>query len=206
MPIPDIDVVREVLNRHDRDVRIRHAMTEAWATVKERYPDAAWWRRKSTRAALMWEHTVDNIIKALNGSTGFHPVRHHDTVSFIFDQLVLLRCKKADLQLKTRNVQTKLATLFHAGDVDLFGFEGLHRAEAAYVLNRFENNPDWIGVVAWERHRHLWDFELDAGGAVIEPMPQRPTKPLAPAAERIIRPKQFPNEKTADEKPEGEGE
>ena len=42
---------------------------------------------------------------------------------------VLMRMKKADLQLRTKNYPTAQATLFHAHESDLFGYSGLQRVE-----------------------------------------------------------------------------
>ncbi len=137
-------------------------MLGGWAAVRETYPGLAWWRRKSTRAALVWEHSVDQAIAAFSGDPGVVPIPHHDTLSFIFDDGVLCRMKKADLELRTSNIQTDLASLFHQHDEDLFGYSGLQRVEAAYVLNQFQTEMRWVGIVARDKKKTLWNFALDA--------------------------------------------
>lgn len=185
MPTPDEATVRRVLETNDRDIRCREAVEAAW-NICRTAPDRTWFRRKSTTAALMWEHSVNNAIAALDGEPGLHVVAHQDTTSFIFDDTVFLRFKRASLGLMSSNYPTALANLFHAHDRDLFGFEGHHRVEIVHVFNRFETELDWIGVVARERNNLLWQFELRRGGAaLIElPLPGRP----APAAETVLRP------------------
>lgn len=155
MPTPDEATVREILMKRDRGMRLRSALADAWSAFTSSYPDRAWWRRKSTRAGLVWEHAVKNAVAAFAEDDDARPVPHHDTMSFVFDDLVLLRIKKASIELMSSNVQTFLASLFHDHQEDLFGFSGYHRVEAAYVLNRLETQMDWIGIVAREEEKAL---------------------------------------------------
>ena len=39
MAVPDEDVVREVLAKHDRDIRCRQAVQDAWGAVRRDYPN-----------------------------------------------------------------------------------------------------------------------------------------------------------------------
>jgi hypothetical protein len=81
-------------------------------------------------------------------------------VSFIFDDAVLVRLKKATVSLHTSNYPTPTAELFHDPDVDLFGFSGLQRVEAVYVPNRFDTDIIWTGITAHDGDTELWHFEL----------------------------------------------
>lgn len=188
MAIPIEENVRTVLATNNRGSILRASIASAYDTVVASYPDRAWWRRQATQAGLVWEYAVNNVVMAIGDDEAAKSVPHLDTMSFIFDETVLVRLKKADLQLKTRNYQTPLASLFHRHDADLFGFQGLQRVEAAYVLNRFKTGIDWIGVVARDGSRVLWQLELDATGAVVERL-QFPERLPEPAAERVVRPK-----------------
>lgn len=192
MPTPNEDLVRKILFKNGRDRLIRGAMSSAWSTFLTRYPERAWWRRKSTRAALIWEHSVENAITAFEADPGVMPVAHHDTVSFVIEQAVLIRFKKADLELRSSNVPTRLATLFHTHEQELPGLEDLQRVEAAYVLNPFQTQIDWIGVVARDGKRNLWQYELDGGG-VVERLPLQERQ--GTAAEQILRAKPTPQQK-----------
>ena len=107
------------------------------------------------------------------------------------------RFKKADIELKTRNYPTFLAKLFHSHEDDLFGFEGLHRVEAAYVLNQYQTSIDWVGIVARDHKRILWQIELERG-TKIERLPT--SERTETAAERIMRPKAIPGENVDSEK------
>lgn len=198
VPSPDETIVKQVLQANDRDIRCREAIEAAWDQCQA-IPDRAWYRRKSTTAALMWEHSVDNAVKAMEDDKGLSVIPHQDTTSFIFDDTVFLRFKRAGLSLVSRNYPTALANLFHNHDKDLFGFDGHHRVEIVHVFNRFKTALDWIGVVAREKSHILWEFELRRGGAaVIElPLGERP----APAADTVLRPtKPASEEQDAEEK------
>src|SRR5690348_13986070 len=70
MSIPDKETVRRVLAINNRGAACRRAVEQAWATVKTSYMEKSWWRRKSTRAALIWEHSVNNAIAALAEDRG----------------------------------------------------------------------------------------------------------------------------------------
>jgi hypothetical protein len=108
-------------------------------------------------------------------------------VSIIFDDSVLARFKLADVGLMTKNYPTPLASLFDQHEEDLFGFAGHHRVELVHVPNRFGTGLEWIGVVARDNGKPLWNFELPGGGAAIVELPTpTPPKP-APAADRVLR-------------------
>ena len=185
MPKPDETIVRQVLAENGRDALLRAAMLNGWGDLKEKQPDRAWWRRRATRAALVWEYSVNHAIDAFKDDKGVQVVPHFDTISFIMDDAVLVRLKKADLELKSSNYPTLLASLFHHHDADLFGYSGLQRVEIAYVLNRFQTDMDWVGVVAREGKKPLWHFELADGQAATNLL--NLTEQQKPSAARLAR-------------------
>lgn len=168
---PNEEIVRDMLSKHGRDAKLRAAVEHGWKTL-EGYPDKNNWRRKTTRASIVWENMIEKAIELFDGEPGVRIVPHHDTYSFIFDDTVLVRFKKAAVSLRTSNVQTELACLFHDHAADLFGFSGLQRVEVVYVVNRFETDLDWIGVVARQDDSVLWNYELAPEFApVLVPLP-----------------------------------
>lgn len=187
MPTPDRDIVQSVLARHDRGARIRACIEKAWDDLKDKYSDRAWWRRKSTTRAIMWENSVEAVVAELDGDSGIKLIPHNDTVSFIADDSVRFRLKKAERSLFTSNYPTPLANLFHDHEeADLFGFSGHHRVEVVHVFNRFQTALDWIGVVARDKSRLLWEFELPQAGAPVVALPT--SKPTKPASDSVLRP------------------
>lgn len=161
MSKPVESYAKEVLRRGNRGALLRTAMLNGWEALKAKQPDRAWWRRKSTRAGIVWEYSVNNAIDAFKDDKDVVVIPHFDTISFVIEDGLLVRLKKADIELRSRNVQTVLSSLFHQHEADLFGYTGLQRVEAAYVLNRFETEMDWVGIVARDGERHLWHFELN---------------------------------------------
>jgi len=99
------------------------------------------------------------------------------------------------MELRSSNVRTGLASLFHDHDAEIPGLEDLQRVEAAYVLNQFQTKIDWIGIVARERKKSLWHYELEGMGVVERlPLPDR----QGTAADQVMRPKAVPEQKRED--------
>lgn len=159
MPKPLKEYVQQVLAENDRGLHILAAFEFANASVNS-LAKTRNWRRKTTRRALFWEASVAKLIELTDGDSGLSVVQHHDTVSFIFDDAVLVRLKKADMALRTSNYPTPTAELFHSHQEDLFGHMGLQRVEAVYIPNRFDTGIIWAGIVAREEKLDLWNFEI----------------------------------------------
>lgn len=186
MPIPNLDVVRSTLEANDRDLKIRAAIEQAWVDVKAKYPDRAWWRRTTTLRSVMWEHSVDRVMQVVEDDADLISVRHYDTASFIANDQVLFRLKKADRKLFSSNYPTPLASLFHRHNADLFGHEGFQRVEIVHTFNRFMTGIDWVGVVARQDRKVMWDFELRRGGeGVVLPLPSPSARP---AGGTVVKP------------------
>jgi hypothetical protein len=117
-------------------------------------------------------------------------------MSFIYDDALLVRLKKADYTLRTSNYPTPLADLFDEHRRDLFGFQGLQRVEAVYIPNRFDTGILWTGVVAREKHVKLWHFELVEAAAV--PVATIPIPAPRPAAS-LAKLKNQKEQKKSDE-------
>jgi len=165
------EYVQQVLAEHGRGNAIRQAIEHANAAVKALAASATW-RRKGTRRAIFWELAIDKLIELTQGDPGLHVTEHHDTCSFIFDDAVLVRIKKADMHLHSSNYPTHLAELFHEHEADLFGHPGLQRVEAVYIPNRFDTDILWSGIAARDGHMHLWHYELMAPAvAEVVPLP-----------------------------------
>lgn len=160
---------------------MRQAMLDAWTEIDEKYPDRAWWRRKGTHRGLMWEYTVKNAIDRLG--PGVRVLAHNDTISLIFDEELLVRSKKADYELMTRNYPTLTASLFHDPEADLFGFTELPRVEVVYVPNKFETGIDWVGIAARENDRVIWSFEIEEAGHEAEMLPLETAAPAKSPAD-----------------------
>ena len=185
MPVPQIEDVRRVLETGNRDLRIRAAIDLAWKEVQAKYPDRAWWRRASTLRHLMWEQSIERVMDVVESDPQLVYVPQNDTGSFIADDRVLFRLKKGNRSFLSSNYPTPLANLFHSHDVDLYGHGGFQRVEIVHMFNRLQTALEWIGVVARDGKRVIWDFELRHGEGQVLPFPVIPT---LPAGKTVIRP------------------
>jgi len=169
--------VQQVLAKNGRGRKFRQAVEHGWASRKA-HPGNAAWIRKTTRAHVVWEGTIKKAEELLlDDDDGVEVCPHCDTISFICDDAVLVRIKKADASLRSSNVKTALSDLFDDHEADLFGYNGLQRVQIVYVLNRFETDIEWIGVVAHDKGEYLWHFELDApasGAEIVAFVPKSP--------------------------------
>lgn len=200
MPKPLKEYVQQVLAEQGRGEKIRQAVEYAADTIRT-IPGCAGWRRKGTRRAIFWELAVDKLVELVADDPGVHLIEHHDTVSFIFDDAVLVRIKKADMTLHTSNYPTSTAELFHDHDADLFGFTGLQRVEAVYIPNRFDTDIIWTGIVARENAAELWHFELvEPVAAPVVSLPQPAQPPAATLAKVKNQAKVAQRKKTEDGK------
>ncbi len=199
MAKPLKEFVQQVLAEHDRGEKIRQAIEYANVTVSALAASATW-RRKGTRRSIFWELAVDKLIELTADDPGLVVVEHHDTISFVFDDAVLLRIKKADMGLHSSNYPTGQAELFHVHDVDLFGHPGLQRVEAIYIPNRFDTDVLWSGIVAREGHVNLWHFELMPPTATAPASLPAPIQP--PAADLA----QLKNQAKKDDRKKGGNE
>ena len=117
---------------------------------------------------------------------GLASIQHYDTASFIAEDKILFRLKKADRKLFSSNYPTPLASLFHEHGADLFGHEGFQRVEIVHTFNTFHTAINWIGVVARDDGNVIWDFALRGrGDGEVIPFP---VAPKAPAGETVVRP------------------
>ncbi len=184
MSKPLQEYVQQVLAEHDRGDKIRRAFEHANAKVNAMAAIATY-RRKSTRRALFWEEAIDKLIELTHGDPGLQIVHHYDTVSFIFDDAVLVRLKKANLQLHSSNFPTQTAMMFHEHEADMFGFTGLQRVEAVYVPNRFDTGIIWSGVVAREGQTELWHQEFTMPVTAPAATLPHPVQPPADALAKV---------------------
>ena len=184
MSRPLQEFCQQVIAENGRGWKIRQAMHFGNDAVIAD-ADNTWWRRKSTRRAIFWENAVNKLVELTADDQECRVVRHHDTVSFIFDDAVLVRLKKADMALRTSNFPTPQAELFHDHRADLFGYQGLQRVEAVYIPNRFDTGIVWSGIVARQKKAHLWHFELTEPVVVPVVLLPQPVQPPAASLARL---------------------
>ena len=204
MPVPLEDLVRAVLIENDRGPKLHRAISDAWTTFAEVYPDRPRWRRKATRRNVFWEVAAEAIIAAVADDPGVRIIEHRDTVSILINDEVLLRLKHADRSLTTQNVPTGEAVQYDDHEIDLFGLSGIQRVRLCYVLDRYETEIAWIGIAAHFRGSFLWRIQLESDSIVqAEPMifEDAPTTDVR----HLIRAKKPTDTETRDRDDKAEG-
>lgn len=199
MPLPDEAVVREVLSRRGRGTALYEAALGGWEDYKSS-PEAGRWRRKGTRAAIVWERMIDRALDAFLDDDGVVSIEKDDSILFLADDMVLFRMKKGNSKRMTSNYPTPAALAFHDHDEELPGvLPHRHRVEVAYILNSRETQIESVCIVARDQFGVLWSFELDNGVAVPLPLPLIPTAPRPTSGLARLR-----EDRTGDKTHEGE--
>lgn len=168
MPIPNRALINQIFAKDGRASKLHGAILRAWDTATTKYPERARWVRKSTFRAIVWEYVINEFGTLADGDASFNAVFHRDTASFMLDDAVLFRFKRADLSLSTANYPTTEAVAFDDHSVDLYGYKGLQRVELCYVLSEFETEVVWVGISARSNGEFLWKIEITSDGIVVD--------------------------------------
>lgn len=197
MTAPTKLIVKDFLSKKNRQEHLHRAVVGGWKDYKES-SEYGKWKRKGTRASIVWERMVDRAMESFFEADGVQVREQDDTVSFVFDESLLLRLKKGDSKKLTRNYPTITALSYHHHDNDLFGYPGLYRVEVVYVLNELETEVEGVYVVAREGSKKLWDFELKGSNENILALPVTPQHPV-PSKRRLVHTK-IKKDKTPEKK------
>ena len=188
MPVPRIDIVQPIINRHRE--AIVTAVLGAWGDW-QKSPRIGIWRCKRSRATFVWEQIIDRAHIEFNGSPNVRIINGHETFKFLLEEQVLFRFKKGDEAGLSVNVPTQLALAFHDHDQDLLGLADVQRVEVLYQLNWLETGISDVIVVGRDKHVVVWSYSLldSAAGVVPLPIPAPsdglPTTP----ARQLVRPR-----------------
>lgn len=161
-----------------REEKVVLAILQAWndwltCPVKSQYSR---WPR--TRANMVFERLADHLQKTFADDEGVNFYFQDETIKIVFDNKLLVRCKKADGSGFGSNVETQASLAFES-QADLPGFEGHQKIEILYTINRTGTAITSIIVQARDGDMRLWQYPLDIaadGGAAIVPLPE-PTAP-----------------------------
>lgn len=124
-----------------------------------------------SRANVVWDFIVRRAQEAFENDPRVAVIPQAQTCYFLVGDRVVLRFKKGDQQGLSRNYPTQQALNYHEPEQDLFG-PGLSRVEVVYVLNATETALSSVQVVARERERIEWTYELQpAGSATVVEVP-----------------------------------
>lgn len=199
MSVPEQAVVREVLSRNDRERKIHEAASGGWIDYQNS-SEAGHWRRKGTRAAIVWERMVDRAIAGFLDDQGVVPIEVNDSVHFLIDDTVVFRFKKGDSGRLSRNYPTQTALSLHRHEENVPGLiADHHRVEVIYVLNDRETDISVVSIVARQENSILWHYDMGDFSTNIYPLPLIPTAPRPTT--NLVRVKE---ERTMPDKRDGE--
>lgn len=168
--------------------QIVEIVLDAWTDWRES-PHAAVWRCKRSRAGFVWEQMIERAHSEFAFEVGVRILNGRETFSFLVNDRVLFRFKKADESGMTSNYPTQLALAFHEHGRDLFGFSDVVRVEVAYTLNALETEIADIIVVGRDGKNVVWTYSLmdAADGIVPLPMPETTEDPEERSARRLVK-------------------
>jgi hypothetical protein len=183
----------------EREAKLYRSFDQAWADVQQdrhRYPI---WAR--TRAGMMFERLAIRLQENFAGDPGVRFVFATETVKVIFDEKLMIRCKKADGQGLGHNIPTGANDMFCEQGA-FPGFEPLEKVEVVYVLNAYSTAIKRIMVQARDGDVRLWAYEIDdtalPAAAPIAPFPT-PSAP-SPDISMLVQPRTQPVSKDETDK------
>ncbi|MEM1150012.1 MAG: hypothetical protein AAGI03_05580 [Pseudomonadota bacterium] len=168
--------------------RIVEIVLGSWNDWRES-PYAGAWRCRRSRAGFVWEQIIERAHTEFSFETGVRIIDGHETFSFLVNDRILFRFKKADETGMTSNYPTQLALAFHEHEQDLFGLPEVVRVEVAYTLNALETEIADVVVVGRDAKTVVWTYSLmdAADGVVPLPMPTPTGDPDEKSARRLVK-------------------
>lgn len=170
--------------------KIAKIIVGAWADWRDS-PHSGVWRCKRSRATFIWEQIMDRAHAEFSCEASVRILEGHETYSFLVNDRVLFRFKKADETGMTSNYPTQLALAFHEHDQDLFGLPEVLRVEVAYTLNMLETEVSDVIVVGRDGNTVIWTYSLlDTATDVVQlPMISPAGDPDQKSVRRLIKPR-----------------
>jgi hypothetical protein len=184
------DDVRAILGGL-REAKLYRAICTAWQDLQQDRPRYSIWPR--TRANMMFERIAVRLQELFADDAGVHFVFADETIKIIFDDRLIVRCKKADDAGLGHNIPTMANDLFCTQASFL---RPLGKIEVVYFIDEYATKIDEVVVQARDGDTRLWSYPIDdMAFAVSAPVISLPT-PTAPAiasdAENLVHPRSKP--------------
>lgn len=186
----------------EREKLILRAFQTAWADVFNGPERSKYSRWKRTRANMVFERIAVRLLEAFASDP---QVRFHfqdETIKIVFDDRLLVRCKKANEKGLGVNIQTQAVLAFTEAQGELPGLSGLQKVEVVYKLNDTETAIEAILVQARDGESRLWAYPMGetAESTTILPLPT--AKPPESDAADLVGPRKPSNDDKSDESEE----
>ncbi len=154
-----------------------------WGTVLTNNPGETAGLSSTARARFIHDRTVQRlgIVEAAGTCDGLRLVKIHGLYVVMLRDTLMLKLKKLDVSLRSRNIPTRQTTAFAMqGSLLGDGFGTVTNAVSGYVMDPLGSDIDRIVVVCWEADHKHWEIDLlDAGedGGTVVTIPASPTPP-----------------------------
>ena len=114
-----------------------------------------------TRANFVHDRMVIRLSAVLSEHPGLRVKRKGQLILVIVEDQMVLKLKKLDKRLRSRNVRTTQADNFFKQEMlDESVFEGTN-ATAGYVLDKLSAMPTNMVVVCWHNEAKLWEIDMN---------------------------------------------
>lgn len=168
---------------------------------------ARWWKNpergqlyRRVQAGLIHNYTMNAAPTAFASDPGVRIVPGQETLSFVIEEILILRFKKGDASGLSRNIETLLALAWLNPQECIPGLPDLMKIEACYVLNKIQTQIDKILIVARNYKGMLWSYQIfPVAASVMAPPLPIPTPPQS-SASNVVR---LPRRKAAPKKEQG---
>jgi hypothetical protein len=142
---------------------------------------------------MVFERLAVRLQENFADDPGVRFVFADETVKIIFDDRLVVRCKKANSQGLGQNIQTYANDLFcEQGSLDFGPFD---KVEVVYVLDDYATSIKRIMVQARDGNVRLWAYQIDdsaiPAAAHVTPFPTPPAPP-SPDLSELVQPRAKP--------------
>jgi hypothetical protein len=178
MPVPAEDDVRAVLADFHR--RLRLVIDRAWSE----WMDSGLGGRlifARAKSDVVFDFIARHALAEFGDDDEIHVLAKRATVQFLFKDTVLLRFKKGNAKGIGANIETQAVLDFIDPERHLFELPDILKVEVCYQPDRLGTQVKEVAVVARDRNKRIWAYELEAErGADIVPFPPRPSPAPTP--------------------------
>ena len=112
------------------------------------------------------------------------------TIKLIFQGILVARFKKGDGNKLSQNIATQAALAFANPEGEIPGLPQATKVEFIWLANEIQTQLEHVLVVARDKNRLLWDYEIESreDGSAVVPLPAAPP-PGDLDDEELVKPK-----------------
>jgi hypothetical protein len=184
-----------------REAKLFRAIHAAWEDVRRDRPRYSIWPR--TRANMLFERMAVRLQEQFADDLGGRFIFADETVKIVFDQMLIVRCKKADKNGLGHNIPTMTNDLFCDQGSFLASFG---KVEVVYFVDEYATEIREIVVQSRDGDTRLWSYPIDdtalASTIPVVSLPTISTPSIAADVENMVQPRSKPAVKDEKDKDE----